>query len=114
MRHIKTGDHLVLRENYGRDYSPGTRAVALSDWSGRDGDCYGAPLLLVRFEDGKRNHVYGWRFDVVETAADVDALIAEYAKRLRNGIDNDTMVAPYSEIGIFTAFLMDYKKLESQ
>lgn len=41
----------------------------------------------------------------------VDDLIERYATALRTAIDNDTLVAPYSEIGIFASFLLDYKRL---
>lgn len=49
--------------------------------------------------------------DEAPKASDVDELIHKYATDLRKAIDEGTMVAPYSEIGIFASFLMDYKAL---
>lgn len=52
-------------------------------------------------------------FEVVtdEDASNVDELIHRYATDLRKAIDHGTMVAPYSEIGIFANFLMEYKRI---
>lgn len=52
-------------------------------------------------------------FEVVtdEDASNVDELIHRYATRLRKAVDEGTLVAPYSEIGIFASFLMDYKRI---
>ena len=42
----------------------------------------------------------------------VDDLLRSYAEKMKKGFDNETMVYPYSHLGLLAEFLMDFQKLE--
>jgi hypothetical protein len=44
-------------------------------------------------------------------ADSVDALLHEYAEKMRKGFDGGTMAWPYSHLGLLAEFLMDYNNI---
>jgi hypothetical protein len=116
MTEFEPGDRVVITESCMPSWK-GLIATVLPPDS-RDHESYHTHIRL----DDERPDGYGmtsfyWRTEGLRLVQqpkvkDATALIEEYAKRLRKGIDEGTMVAPYSEIGIFASFLMDYHNLE--
>ena len=49
--------------------------------------------------------------DEAPKASAVDELVRKYATDLLKAIDDGTMAKPYSEIGIFADFLIEYRRL---
>jgi hypothetical protein len=43
---------------------------------------------------------------------EVDALLHEYAEKMRKGFDGGTMAWPYSHLGLLAEFLMEYNEIE--
>lgn len=84
-------------------------------------------VVTVLFDDGAQRSCYLSSLELAhdelvavedprtpekQYADSVDALLHEYAEKMRKGFDGGTMAWPYSHLGLLAEFLMDFERIE--
>lgn len=85
--------------------------VVFDDHDPKPVSCMGQSLVLVSgVEDNVKSE--DPRTPEARYGDEVDALLHEYAEKMRKGFDGGTMAWPYSHLGLLAEFLMEYNEIE--
>lgn len=118
------------RVTYVSDLQPKRRNTRGTVVAVHPSDRYGDDAVTVRFDkDGADIVCYADSLELLHRPSDtvkvgdprtpekqyadsVDALLHEYAEKMRKGFDGGTMAWPYSHLGLLAEFLMEYNEIE--